>query len=222
MITFRIEGVTVEATVTSIRAHTTEEGFAPFFTFIFPEAVLRGAPQSIITALRLPQAAIGPLRNKIVAAYPNITVIDITEKVDNAAAVAERLVRVIRFFSLFSVLAGILIVISSVYATRQSRIQEAVYYKVLGAKRRFVRNVFITENLLLGGIAALLALLMAQVGSWALCRYLFEIAYHPTIGASVGLVVVTMALVTGVGMAASHSILGSKPILILRELTSTE
>ncbi len=222
VITFRIEGVPLDATVTSIRSHTTEEGFAPFFTFIFPEAVLHGAPQSIITALRLPPGAIAPLRNQIVAAYPNITVIDITETVENAAAVAERLVRVIRFFSLFSVLAGILIVISSVYATRQARIQEAVYYKVLGAKRRFVRNVFITENLLLGGIAAALALLMAQVGSWALCRYLFEIAYHPTIGASVGLVIVTMALVTGVGMAASQSILGSKPILILRELTSTE
>jgi len=221
-ITFRIEGVPLVATVASIRSRTTEEGFAPFFTFLFPEAVLQGAPQSIFTALRMPPAQIGALRNQLVATYPNITLIDITETVENAAAVAQRLVRVIRFFSLFSVLAGVLIVISSVYATRQARIQEAVYYKVLGANRRFVRNVFITENLLLGGIAALLALFMAQVGSWALCRYLFEIAYQPTIGASLGLVVVTMALVTGVGMAASQSILQSKPILILRELTSTE
>jgi putative ABC transport system permease protein len=221
-ITFRIQGVPLEATVTSIRALTSEEGFAPFFTFIFPAAVLGSAPQSIFAALRMDPAAIGPLRNEIVAAYPNITVIDITETVDNAAAVAQRLARVIRFFSLFSVLAGVLIVVSSVYATRQARVQEAVYYKVLGADRRFVRNVFVTENLLLGGIAALLALLMAQVGSWALCRFVFEIAYQPTLGASVGLVVVTMALVTGVGMAASQSILASKPILILRELTSTE
>ncbi len=221
-ITFRIQGVPLEATVTSVRTLTSEEGFAPFFTFLFPEAVLRSAPQSIFTALRMAPDQIGPLRNRIVAAYPNITVIDITETVDNAAAVAQRLVRVIRFFSLFSVLAGVLIVISSVYATRQARIQEAVYYKVLGADRGFVRNVFVAENLLLGGIAATLALFMAQVGSWALCRYLFEIAYHPTIGASIGLVAVTMALVTGVGMAASQSILASKPILILRELTSTE
>ncbi|MCB0081274.1 MAG: hypothetical protein KDE47_10100, partial [Caldilineaceae bacterium] len=221
-ITFRIEGVPLEATVTSIRRRTSEEGFDPFFTFIFPEAVLRSAPQSIFTALRMDPAKIGPLRNKIVAAYPNITVIDITETVDNAAAVAQRLVRVIRFFSLFSVLAGVLIVVSSVYATRQARVQEAVYYKVLGANRRFVRNVFVTENLLLGGIAALYSLLMAQVGSWALCHYLFEIAYHPVVSASVGLVVATMVLVTAVGMAASQSILGSKPILILRELTSTE
>jgi putative ABC transport system permease protein len=157
-----------------------------------------------------------------VAALPNVTVIDITETVANAAAVADRLVQIIRFFTLFSVLAGVLIVISSVFATRQARIQEAVYYKVLGAKRSFVRQVFTVENLLLGLISALLALLMAQVGSWALCRYLFEINYQPALGASLLLVAATMALVTGVGMAASGSILRSKPILILRELTATE
>ena len=221
-ITFRIQGVPLEATVTSIRTRTAEEDFRPFFLFVFPPDVLRSAPQSIFTATRLPPAEISSLRNRIVAALPNVTVIDITETVANAAAVADRLVQIIRFFTLFSVLAGVLIVISSVFATRQARIQEAVYYKVLGAKRSFVRQVFTVENLLLGLISALLALLMAQVGSWALCRYLFEINYQPALGASLLLVAATMALVTGVGMAASGSILRSKPILILRELTSTE
>jgi len=60
------------------------------------------------------------------------------------------------------------------------------------------------------------------VGSWALCYYLFEVSYQPSLGASLLLIVATMVLVTGVGMAASGSILRSKPILILRELTSTE
>jgi putative ABC transport system permease protein len=221
-ITFRIQGVPLEAEVTSIRTRTAEEDFRPFFLFVFPPSVLQSAPQSIFSATRMPPAEIGALRNRVVAALPNVTVIDITETVANAAAVADRLVQVIRFFTLFSVLAGVLIVISSIFATRQARIQEAVYYKVLGAKRAFVRNVFVIENLLLGLISALLALLMAQVGSWALCYYLFEIAYHPAPGASLLLVLITMALVTGVGMGASGSILRSKPILILRELTATE
>lgn len=221
-ITFRIQGVPLAATVTSIRTRTAEEDFRPFFLFVFPSAVLQGAPQTIFTATRLPAAEIGPLRNRIVAALPNVTVIDITETVANAAAVADRLVQIIRFFTFFSVLAGVLIVISSVFATRQARVQEAVYYKVLGAKRSFVRQVFTVENFLLGLISALLALLMAQIGSWALCYYLFDIAYHPALGASLLLVVATMAVVTTVGMAASGSILRSKPILILRELTATE
>ena len=221
-IDFRIQGVPLQATVASIRTRTAEEGFRPFFTFVFPEDVLGSAPQSIFAALRLPRAEIGPMRNQVVAAYPNISVIDITQAVTDAAAVAERLAGVIRFFTLFSVLAGVLIVVSSVFATRQARIQEAVYYKVLGAQRRFVRNVFAVENLFLGLISALLALLMAQIGGWALCYFLFDIAYQPAPVASLLLVLATMLLVTTVGMAASGSILQSKPILILRELTSTE
>lgn len=221
-ISFRIQGVPLEATVTSIRMRTAEEDFRPFFSFVFPSAVLQSAPQTIFTAVRMPAAEIAPLRNRVVAALPNVSVIDITEAVANAAAVADRLVQVIRFFTLFSVLAGVLIVISSIFATRQARIQEAVYYKVLGAKRRFVRQVFTVENLLLGLISALLALLMAQIGGWALCSYLFDIAYQPSLGASLLLVAATMTLVTGIGMVASGPILRSKPILILRELTSTE
>ncbi|MEZ4865181.1 MAG: FtsX-like permease family protein [Caldilineaceae bacterium] len=220
-ITFRIQGVPLEATVSSIRKRS-EDSFRPFFYFVFPTAVLQAAPQTIFTAVRMPPAEIGPLRNRVVAALPNVTVVDITQAVTDAAAIAQRLAQVIRFFSLFSVLAGILIVVSSVFATRQARVQEAVYYKVLGAKRRFVLLVFTVENLLLGLISAGLALLMAQTGSWALCTYLFEIDYHPALGASLLMVAATMALVTVVGMTASLSILESKPILILRELTATE
>lgn len=221
-IDFRIQGVPLQATITSIRTRTAEEDFRPFFTFVFPEDVLGSAPQSIFAATRLPPAEIGPLRNRVVAAFPNISVVDITQAVTDAAAIAERLASVVRFFTLFSVLAGVLIVVSSVFATRQARIQEAVYYKVLGAQRRFVRNVFAVENLFLGLISALLALLMAQTGGWALCTFLFDIVYYPAPVASLLLVAATMALVTVVGMAASGSILQSKPILILRELTSTE
>ena len=75
--------------------------------------------------------------------------------------------RVLRFFTAFSIVAGLLIVVSAVFATRFARIQEAAYYKVLGAKSRFVLHVFTLENVLLGLLSALLGLAMAQFGSLA-------------------------------------------------------
>lgn len=220
-ISFRIEGVPVEATITSIRSRP-KESMQPFFQFVFPTDVLKDAPQSIFTALHLPPEQIHALQNKVVAAFPNISVIDATQAIANLAAVANRLAQVIRFFTLFSVLAGVLIVISSVFATRMARIQEAAYYKVLGATSRFVLTVFTTENLLLGLVSALLALFMAQTGAWILCQWFFKIAYHPAVEASLLMLVLTMLLVTGVGMAASLSILRSKPITYLREQASEE
>lgn len=220
-ISFRIEGVPVEATISSVRTWP-KQSVQPFFMFVFPTEVLKDAPQSIFTAVHLPPEQIHPLQNKVVAAFPNISVIDATQAIASLAAIAERLAQVIRFFTLFSVLAGVLIVISSVFATRMARIQEAAYYKVLGATRRFVLTVFTVENLLLGLISALLALFMAQLGAGILCRWFFKIDYHPAVGASLLMIALTMLLVTGVGMAASVSILRSKPITYLREQASEE
>ena len=220
-ITFRIQGVPLEATITSIRTQT-EESMQPFFMFVFPPAALQAVPQSIFTAIHAPTAAIQALQNRVVATFPNITVIDATQAIANLASIADRLTQVIRFFTAFSILAGVLIVISSVFATRLARIQEAAYYKVLGATRRFVLTVFTLENLLLGLVSALLALLMAQTGSWIICRWFFEIDYHPAAGSSLLLVALTMLLVTTVGLLASLSILRSKPITYLREQTAEE
>lgn len=220
-ITFRIQGVPLEATITSIRTQI-EESMQPFFMFVFPPAALQAVPQSIFTAIHAPPTEIQALQNRVVATFPNITVIDATQAIANLASIANRLTQVIRFFTAFSILAGVLIVVSSVFATRLARIQEAAYYKVLGATRRFVLTVFTLENLLLGLVSALLALLMAQTGSWIICRWFFEIDYHPAAGSSLLLVALTMLLVTTVGLLASLSILRSKPITYLREQTAEE
>jgi putative ABC transport system permease protein len=76
---------------------------------------------------------------------------------------------IIRFFAAFSIVAGILIILSSVLATRYARIQEAVYYKILGAKSTFVVAVFTFENLFLGLVSALLALVLSQTSSSIIC-----------------------------------------------------
>jgi putative ABC transport system permease protein len=157
-----------------------------------------------------------------VAAFPNISVIDVTAAIANLAQVVNRLARVIRFFTLFSVLAGVLIVISSVFATRMARIQEAAYYKVVGAKSSFVLTVFTLENLWLGLVSGLLALFMAQIGSWVICTQFFKIDYYPIIGMSILMVVLTVLLVMLVGMTASVTILRHRPIDYLRQQSSEE
>ena len=95
--------------------------------------------------------------------------------------------------------------------------QEAVYYKVLGATSRFVLRVFALENVFLGLISGLLAVLMAQVAAWLIMKYLFELDYQPFPFPSVLLVALTVLAVTAVGMGASIGILRSRPILLLRQ-----
>jgi putative ABC transport system permease protein len=81
------------------------------------------------------------VRNRLAEQLPNISVIDITATIAVLARIMHKLSTIIRFFTSFSIVAGVLIIISSVFATRLARIREAVYFKILGARGSFVLQV---------------------------------------------------------------------------------
>ena len=177
-ITFKIQGVPLKARISSIRSRN-RESFSPFFYFVFEEKVLKDAPQAVFTALKVKTDEIGPLRSRIVAKFPNISVIDLSESLQVFGQLLIRLSGIIRFFSLLSIAAGILILVSAIYATRAARVAESVYYKILGARQQFVLRVFALENLLMASLSGVLALLTAQAAAYLSCRFFFDIPYRP-------------------------------------------
>ena len=214
-ITFNIQGVPLQARISSIRTRT-RESIRPFFYFVFPEKTLRDAPQAIFTAVRVPRDRIPVIQTKIAEKFPNISAIDVTESLKILNYVMRKLSLIVRFFALFSMVAGILIILSSVLATRFARTQEAVYYKMLGAKSAFVVAVFTLENLFLGLVSAALALVLSQTCSWILCSKVFDISYTPFFLESFYLIAATVLLIVAVGLLPSISILRQKPVIFLR------
>jgi putative ABC transport system permease protein len=217
-LTFNIQGVPLQARIASIRSRT-HESLRPFFYFVFPEAALKDAPQTIFTAVRMDKARIPKVQTEMVNKFPNVSVIDVSDALSAVYRVLTRLSWVIRLLTLLSVAAGLLIVVSSVVSTRLTRIQEAVYYKIVGAKAGFLRKVFALENLLLGGISGALATALSQIASWILCRFVLNITYDPHLGASLLMLVAASALVVAVGLLASVGILQQRPVVFLREQT---
>ena len=200
---FDVQGVPVEADISSIRSVQQEQaGFAPRFSFVFRTEDLARAQQTIVTAVSIPRDEIASFQNDLVAEFPNLTIINISAAIDTLAAVVGDITKVARFFMGFSIIAGLLIILSSVLATRFARIQESVYFKVLGARQRFVLRVFALENIFIGLLSALLALALSQVAGWLLVTRVFELEYVAYLGAGLVLVVITVALVTAVGLLA--------------------
>ena len=221
IIMFNIQGVKLKATVTSIRSRT-RETIKPFFYFVFPEETLNEAPQIIFSALSMPKADVPHFRSRIAGLFPNISIVDITETISRFSTIMHRLSLIVRFFTLFSIVAGILIVISSILATRSARIREAVYYKILGATSGFVLRVFALESLMIGVISGFIAIIISQAGSWIICTTRLDISYKPFIVQSISMAVGITLLVVIVGLVTSISILKQKPVFFLKENAESE
>ncbi len=216
LLEFSVQGIPLKARITSIRTRT-ESGVRPFFYFVFQEEVLREAPQTIFSAARMDRDRLIEVQNALGEQLPNISVIDVGSTIEVLARIMQKMSVIVQFFTAFSILAGVLIIISSIFATRLARIREAVYFKILGARPAFVLRVFTFENLALGLFCAVAASLVSHAGSWIVCTRVLDIPYRPLIGATAGMAAATLLLVTGVGLGSSISILRQKPMGFLRD-----
>lgn len=213
---FNIQGVPLVAEVVSIRSRTKSMLF-PFFYFVFPDQALQAAPQTLFGALKVDRQQISALENSIVGRFPNISTINVGETAAELGKLMEKLTRIINFFASFSILAGGLILVSSILATRLARIKEAVYYKILGSGSWFVLRVFFLENLLLSLLSGGCAIFIGQMGSWAICRFVLEIDHDPAVISCLVLMAVTSCLVVALGLLSSITIIRRKPVAFLRE-----
>jgi putative ABC transport system permease protein len=215
-ITFRIQGVPLEAAVTSLRRRT-ESSPRPFFYFVFPPELLADAPQTIFAAVRTDPGRTVELQNRVAAAFPNVSIIDAGAAAVRVGGIIARLSRIVGFFTLLGIAAGLLITVSSVLATRRARIMEAVYYRVLGGRTSFVLRVFTLEGTLLGLASGALALLFSQGITWSIAAWQLDIPYRPYWLQSLVAVSAVTALTVLVGLAASRRVLRERPAHHLRE-----
>ena len=215
LLVFKIQSVPIRARVTSLRTRT-ESQVRPYFYFIFQEETLKTAPQTIFSAAKMDSTELAAVQNRLAVELPNISVIDIAKTIDVLARIMHKLTTIVQFFTSFSIIAGLLIIISSIFATRLARIREAVYYKILGAGSGFVLRVFSLENLIIALTCSLLAVFMAQIGSWIVCSRVFSISYAPLPVSTTIMIIITILLVVGVGLGASREILQQKPAGFLR------
>jgi putative ABC transport system permease protein len=123
---------------------------------------------------------------------------------------------VVQFVSAFAILGGVIILVSSVVATRFRRIHEVVILKTLGATRRRVAGIFSVEFLILGSVAGLIGSVLASSFSGLLLSRVFDADYVFDPLPGVLTIAGTALLANAAGWLASFPILGKKPLEILR------
>jgi putative ABC transport system permease protein len=157
------------------------------------------------------------MQRVVYAKFPTVTVVNVADVMQIVEDVVQRIASVIRFISGFTILAGAVMVASSVAGTRFRRMREVVTLKTLGATRRRIAWIFSVEFLALGTVAGLMGSLLAGGFAALVLKRLLQIDFHPAL-LTHAIAVGTAALVAAAaGWGASFRILGRKPLEILRD-----
>ncbi len=184
--------------------------------FLLSAETLRGSPTIYYGAMRVQAPMVPALQRAIYNVYPTVTIVNVADVLVIVQGVVDQISLVIRFISAFAILAGAIILASSVAGTRFRRIREVVILKTLGATRNRVAEIFSIEFLILGIVAGLMGALLATGFSNVLLHKLLNAPLRFDFWPNLLCVLLTAFVANVAGWLASFRILGQKPLEVLR------
>ncbi len=212
---FDIAGEMIEAEITSFR-EVEWDSFRPNFFLVFSPGTLDGLAGTWLTSMRLdPEQRM--MLVELVRRFPSVSVFDIDAILTQVRDVIDRASIAVQYVFLFTLAAGITVLLAAIQSTRDERRYESAMLRTLGARRRVVLAGVASEFAALGMLSGLLAAIGATVAGWLLAREVFDLSYsiNPwvwAIGLAAGAIVVG-----GAGTLAARNVINHPPINTLRQ-----
>jgi putative ABC transport system permease protein len=213
---FDVQGVPVTTTIHSIRKVDWQQ-VKPNFFVVFPVGVLEAAPQTHLLLTRTPSSEVSAaVQRAVVQQFPNVSALDLTSVLYTLDTILGRIAFAIRFMALFSLAAGILVLINAVATSRQQRVQESVLLRTLGASRVQIRQILIAEYAFLGGFAVVSGMALAIMANWGLARWFFAAPFTFDLGLLIAAFIVVLGLTILIGALGNRRIVNRPPLEALR------
>jgi putative ABC transport system permease protein len=211
---FDLSGERVDATVTSLRK-VRWDSFRPNFFMVLSPQTVDDSLASYITSVHLAADQRGLLLD-LARKLPGVTVFDIDAILGQVRGVMDKASLAVQYVFMFTVLAGVMVLVAAVQSTRDERRYESAMLRTLGASRRTVLLGVVTEFAVLGLLSGLLGAAGASVASYLLATRVFELQGHWD-GSLWLLGIVGGTLLVGLsGLLATRSVVSQPPVLTLR------
>jgi putative ABC transport system permease protein len=214
-LTFDVAGEPLTVRVASIRK-IRWDSFRPNFFLMFPPGLLDGAAGTYMTSVFL-TAAQRPALADLVRQFPTISVFDVDAILKQIREIMDRASLAVQYVFLFTLAAGVVVLLAAVQSTRDERRYESAMLRTLGASRGTVLQGVAAEFSALGFLSGTLAAFGATGIGWVLARRLFSLQFQldPWVWV-VGLVCGTV-LVGVSGTFATRRVVNTPPIVTLRD-----
>ena len=213
-LTFDVAGETQTAAVSSVRK-VKWDSFQPNFFLIFAPGLLDGAQGTYMTAVHM-DARNPKTIGDLVRRFPSVSVFNVDDLLAQVRSVIDKALAAVQSVFLFTLMAGLVVLIAAVQASRDERRYESAMLRTLGARRGTVLKGLLSEFAMLGVLSGTLAATGASIAGMYIARKVLQIPYEfdPWVwfyGLVGGGLLVCVA-----GWLATRSVVNQPPLLTLR------
>jgi putative ABC transport system permease protein len=211
---YEIAGETIDATISSFR-EVRWDSFRPNFFMVFSPGTLDKLVGTYITSVHLDTSQRNVM-GEFYRNFPEVTAIDIDAVLAQIRSVMDSATLAIQYVFVFSLLAGVTVLLAAIQSTRDERRYESAMLRTLGASRRVVLQGLAAEFIALGLLAGLLGACAASAVGYYLATEVFNLKYSFNInvwwiGALSGALLVGL-----IGIAVTRSVVNHPPTATLR------
>ena len=212
--TFDVAGETIEAQVASVRK-IKWDSFQPNFFVVFPPGLLDELAGTWMTSAYF-KPGDGSVISDLVRRFPSVSVFDLDDLLAQVRSVVDKAVLAVQSVFVFTLFAGLVVLLAAVQASRDERRYESAMLRTLGASRGTVARGIIAEFSALGLLSGLLAAIGASIAGYFLARQILQVSYvfDPLIWL-IGLFGGGLLVATS-GWLATRSVLKQPPASTLR------
>ena len=214
-LSFDVAGETLTVEVASIRK-VRWDSFRPNFFLVFPPGLLDGAAGTYMTSVFLKPDQ-RPQLVPLVREFPTVSVFDVDAILKQIRDIMDRASLAVQYVFLFTLAAGVVVLLAAVQSTRDERRYESAVLRTLGASRLTVLQGVAAEFSALGFLSGTLAAVGATLIGWVLARRLFSLDYAPDPWVWLTGLICGTLLVGVSGTLATRRVVSTPPIASLRE-----
>jgi putative ABC transport system permease protein len=211
---FDVSGETRTATISSVRK-VKWDSFQPNFFLMFSPGLLEGSQGTWMTAAHLDAKNPRTIAD-LVRRFPSVSVFNVDELLAQVRSIIDKALAAVQSVFLFTLLAGIVVLVAAVQASREERRYESAMLRTLGANRATVLKGLLAEFASLGVLSGFMAAAGASIAGVFIAKRVLQIPYTPDPLVWVYGVAGGGLLVCFAGWLATRSVVNQPPVLTLR------
>jgi putative ABC transport system permease protein len=208
---FDVAGETLEVSVASFR-RVKWDSFRPNFFVVFPPGLLDAAAGTYMTSAYLQPSS--SAMAQLVHQFPGVSIFDVGDLLAQIRAVIDKAVTAVQSVFVFTLLAGLTVLLAAVQSSREERLYETAILRVLGARRSLILSSVLAEFALMGALAGLLAASGASVGGAWLAASL-DLNYRFNSLLWINGVLASLLAVGAAGLISTRSVVRVPPRTVL-------